>query len=66
MDRAIRRLGTFAAHSSWAVRSTIRSWKENCQAPRGPRPGVTNPAWTSERTVLRGRRRSFSTSRTPY
>jgi hypothetical protein len=38
---------------------------ENCQAPRGPRTGETNPASISARIALRGRCSSFSTSRTP-
>jgi hypothetical protein len=65
MERVIRRLGTFASASAWAVRSTIRSWKENCHAPRSPRAGATKPAAISDRMVLRERRSSFSTSRTP-
>src|SRR6185436_20761033 len=56
---------TRAAASAWAVRSTIRSWNEKRSVLRGPRLGVTKPASTSARIVLRGRRRSFSTSRTP-
>ena len=35
-------------------------------ALRGPRAGETKPASISARIVLRGRRSSFSTSRTPY
>src|SRR6185503_14824619 len=64
-DRLIRFAGTRAAASAWAVRSTIRSWNEKRSVLRGPRLGVTKPASTSARIVLRGRRRSFSTSRTP-
>jgi hypothetical protein len=61
----MRRCGTLALASACAVRSTIRSWNVNCHAPRGPRDGVTNPAAIRARSVLRGRRRSFSTSLTP-
>src|SRR5690349_25080499 len=66
MERAMRRGGTLAAESACAVRSTMRSWKEKRQALRGPRLGVTKPACTSMRMVLRGSRRSCCTSRTPY
>ena len=57
-DRVIRRFGTFAEASAWAVRSTIRSWNENSQALRGLRAGETNPASTRLWMVLRGRRSS--------
>ena len=62
----MRRCGTCAGASACAVRSTIRSWNENSQALRGPRAGDTNPASTRLWMVLRGRRSSRSTSRTPY
>src|SRR4051812_12539677 len=65
-ERVMRRCGTFASASVCAVRSTIRSWKENRQAPRAPREGDTKPASTRARIVLRDRRSIFSTSRTPY
>ena len=65
IDRAIRLVDTFAAASACAVRSTMRSWKENCHALRGPRVGETKPARTSVRIVLRERRSIFCTSRTP-
>src|SRR5262249_18483420 len=65
-ERVMRRWGTLASASACAVRSTIRSWKEKRHALRGPRVGETNPAAISARMVLRGRRSSFSTSRTPY
>ena len=65
IDRVIRRAGTLASTSACAVRRTIRSWNENRQAPRAPRVGVTNPASTSERMVLRGRRSRRWTSCTP-
>ncbi len=65
-ERVIRLLGMLAAVSAWAVRRTIRSWNENSQALRGPREGETKPASMKVRIVLRGSRRSFSTSRTPY
>ena len=61
----MRRVGTFAATSACAVRSTIRSRKEKRQALRGPRIGETNPARTSVRMVLRERRSIFCTSPTP-
>ena len=64
-ERVMRLFGTLAAASACAVRSTIRSWNENCQLRRGPREGVTNPARTSARMVLRGSRRSRSTSCKP-
>src|SRR5712691_4487504 len=65
-ERVIRFAGTLAAASAWAVRSTMRSWNENRNVLRGPRAGETKPALTRLRIVLRGRRSSFSTSRTPY
>src|SRR5471030_888777 len=65
-DFVMRRCGTWASASACAVRSTMRSWKENRHALRGPREGETKPAAISVRMVLRGRRSSFSTSRTPY
>src|SRR6266581_2170147 len=65
-ERVIRFAGTLAAASAWAVRSTMRSWNENRNILRGPRAGETKPALTRLRIVLRGRRSSFSTSRTPY
>ncbi len=65
IERMIRRGGMLASASACAVRSTIRSWKENRHAPRGPRAGVTKPAAINDRIVLRDRRSSFSTSRTP-
>src|SRR5712691_1340383 len=65
-ERVIRFAGTLAAASAWAVRRTIRSWNENRKVLRAPRAGETKPALTRLRIVLRGRRSSFSTSRTPY
>ena len=49
-------------------RSTIRALIDAgfVSPARGPRAGETNPASISARMVLRGRRNSFSTSRTPY
>jgi hypothetical protein len=66
IERVMRRAGTRASTSACAVRSTIRSWNEKRHAPRAPRDGVTNPASTSERMVLRGSRSSRWTSCTPY
>jgi hypothetical protein len=65
-ERVIRWRGTLEFARACAVRRTIRSRNENCQALRGPRDGETKPASTNVRIVLRGSRRSFSTSRTPY
>src|SRR6185369_11550194 len=65
-ERVMRLAGTLAATSACAVRSTMRSWNEKRHALRGPRAGETKPASIRARMVLRGRRRSFSTSRTPY
>jgi len=65
IERVMRRAGTLASTSACAVRSTMRSWNEKRHAPRAPRAGVTNPAWTSERMVLRGRRSRRWTSCTP-
>src|SRR6185503_19815021 len=65
-ERVMRLAGTLAATSACAVRSTMRSWNENRHALRGPRAGETKPASIRARMVLRGSRRSFSTSRTPY
>src|SRR5687768_11100104 len=62
----MRRAGTCAVTRDWAVRSTIRSWKEKRQALRAPRAGATKPAATSARMVSRGRRSRRSTSPTPY
>ena len=64
-ERVIRRAGTFASASACAVRRTMRSWKENCQAPREPRAGATKPAAISDRIVPRDRRSNRSTSRMP-
>src|SRR6266704_1451836 len=65
-ERVIRFAGTLAAASAWAVRRTMRSWNEKRNVLRGPRAGETKPALTRLWIVLRGRRSSFSTSRTPY
>ncbi len=65
-ERVMRRCGTCASASAWAVRSRIRSWKENIHVLRGPRAGFTNPAATKARMALRGRRSNLSTSWTPY
>src|SRR5439155_6726223 len=66
IDCVSRRVGTFAAASACAVRSTMRSWKEKSQRLRGPCSGVTKPAATKARMVARGTRSSRSTSATPY
>ena len=50
--------------SARAVRSTIRSWKENRYAAAGRAPAY-EPGVDQRPIVLRDRRSSLSTSRTP-
>src|SRR5688572_29445214 len=65
-ERVIRLAGTLAAASACAARIRMRSWNEKRHALRGPRAGETKPAFTRLWIVLRGKRSSLTTSRTPY
>ena len=65
IERLIRRCGTFAAAQRLRGAQHDQVLERELPARRGPRAGETKPASTSERIVLRGRRSSLSTSRTP-
>ena len=66
IDLVMRRWGTFAVDQRLRGAQHDQVLERERHASRGPRAGETKPAAIKARIVLRGRRSSVSTSRTPY